>query len=431
MSVSVPGRIVVIDNVEEDVKDIIKSFWDSGESVIFFRSIPDEDKIPPNVRLLILDIALSGEEFREDEDIPQLALILKHIVSKTKLCLIVLWSRHIYGTGESFIDQIKEDYRIQTDKDIPSTIFFIQFGKTDVDQSWLAEKIRKWIDETPNAGIVFEWEKLIDNARDEAVSDIVSVGEIQVLLKSLEKEAGRDPLPRKLVSLFNRILQRHATTDAKIIQLKPLTEKILEQSLEHPDSLKWYRNLHYLIAYYKIAESEPLWTGDIFRTSSADLEKEYAIVITPACDFAQKKVGQFKVVYGLKFKVIPDYAQHGEEDIPPVVKKIGKKEKEKRYKNRKKISCMLISGSGLPQKFYILHFLKESKDTGEYFHLLFDFQYVDSFEIKPTDWERICRVDSPWIDDILQKYASLSARIGVPEIPEDVRKAEMEKLVGG
>ena len=185
MSVSVPGRIVVIDNVEADVKDIIKSFWDSGESVIFFRSIPDEDKIPPNVTLLILDIALSGEEFREDEDIPQLALILKHIVSKTKLCLIVLWSRHIYGTGESFIDQIKEDYRIQTDKDIPSTIFFIQFGKTDVDQSWLTEKIRKWIDETPNAGIVFEWEKLIDNARDEAVSDIVSVGEIQVLLKSL------------------------------------------------------------------------------------------------------------------------------------------------------------------------------------------------------------------------------------------------------
>jgi|GEM_PF-2751907 len=440
MNVSVPGRIVVIDNIEEDVKDIIKSFWDSGESVTFFQSIPDEDKIPPCVRVLILDIALSSEEFREDEDIPQLALILKYIVSKTKLCLVALWSRHIDGAGEDFVDKIKKEYVTQTNSDVPSTIFFISFGKTTVTQNGLAEKIRGWINEKPHAGIVFEWERLIEEARDATVSDVVSTGEIQTLVKSIEKEIGRDSVPRELVLLFNRILQRHVTTEEKIAQLIPSAEKILAllPESERLDALEWYSNLHYLKTYYKVGEDETVWTGDIFRIDSNDPEKEYAIVVTPACDFAQKKADKFKVVYGLDFKEIPNYDRKGEENIPPIVRKFGEKDGD--YRDKKTIFKMLFNLSEkLPDKFYILHFLKESIDNSVYFHLLLDFQNVDSFKVeldnngkvvKPSGWDRICRIDSPWIDDILQKYASLSARIGTPEIPEDIRKAEMGKCKG-
>jgi len=437
MSLSVPGRIVVIDNAEEDVKDTIRSFWEAGESVTFFQSIPDEDRIPPSVRVLILDIALSSEEFRPDEDIPQLTHLLRYVISKTKLCLVVLWSKHIDDSGEEFVDRIKEEYKEQTGQEIPQTIFFIYFGKGSVDQNRLAEEIQKWVNENPHAGIVFEWEKLIEEARDPTVSDVVGAGEIQTLVKSIEKEIGRDSIPRELVSLFNRILQRYVTTEEKIIQLKPSVEKILEQSSEHPDILGWYSNLHYLRTYYKVREDETVWTGDIFRTNSDDPEKEYAIVVTPACDFARKKVDRFKVVYGLKFKQISDYDREGEENVPQVVRKFGKK--DGKYRDKKTVLEMLFSKRRLPDKFYILYFIKESTGNNVYSHLLLDFQNVESFKVeldadgkvaKPSGWNRICRIDSPWIDDILQKYASVSARIGTPEIPEDIRDDEMKKCKG-
>lgn len=428
MSISVPGRIVVVDNSEEDVRDTIKSFWEAGESVTFFQSIPEKDKIPPNVRVLILDIALSSEELRIGEDIPQLALILRHIVSKTKLCLVVLWSRHIDETGGNFIDEIKEEYRTQTAEDVPCTIFFIPFGKGSINQKRLAEEVRGWIEKNPHAGIVFEWEKLIEEARDLTVSDIVSAGEIQTLIASIKEEVGKESVCREIVSLFNRILQRRVFIETRIAPLNLCVQRVIEWPTKIGDILEWYSNLHHLNTYYIISASEPHWTGDIFKTDiEGDSEQVYAIVITPSCDFAQKKVGKFKVVYGTKFRKISNYNREGEDNIPAVVGKIGKKKDH--YRDRESILNMLfgIEGQRLRENFYVLFFLREDVNTHDYFHLLLDFQNVGSFKSLPTTWGRICRVDSPWIDDILQKYSSHSARIGTPEIPEDARKAELKK----
>ncbi|GAI22192.1 unnamed protein product, partial [marine sediment metagenome] len=121
--------------------------------------------------------------------------------------------------------------------------------------------------------------------------------------------------------------------------------------------------------------------------------------------------------------------------VPLIVRKFGRTKKGK-WKKRNEVINAIATGSGLPQGYYILHFLKSSVDADDYFHLLIDFSMVQSEAKKsgegavriPSGWHRICRLDSPYIEDLLQKYASISARIGTPDIPENVIKKEKERL---
>ena len=86
---------------------------------------------------------------------------------------------------------------------------------------------------------------------------------------------------------------------------------------------------------------------------------------------------------------------------------------------------MLLAGK-LQDRFYVLSYLKDRK-TGNLYHLVLDFQQVGNQPFKETavsleedGWTRICRIDAPIIDDLLQKYSAYSSRIGIQAIPEDV-----------
>ena len=201
-------------------------------------------------------------------------------------------------------------------------------------------------------------------------------------------------------------------------------------------SYEWYARFHHLQTYFPVHESEPLWTGDILkRTSSGGPLEEFAIVITPACDLAQKRPTGIKVAYGIQFDRIPEYAAD-DENVPAIAKLFGKTIKGK-YKKRGVIIKSLATGSDLPERFKVLYFLKTSPDAGNYFHALFDFSRIDSLPCErhgsgnfgvPQGWQRLCRLDSPYIEDLLQKYSTFSSRVGTPSIPETI-KGEMERKI--
>ena len=72
----------------------------------------------------------------------------------------------------------------------------------------------------------------------------------------------------------------------------------------------------------------------------------------------------------------------------------------------------------ISEKFHRIWNFRETP-TGDQFGLCFDFQDVTSYSIREYEklkTKPICRLDSPFIDLLLQKYGVNASRMGTPEI---------------
>ena len=421
----IPGRILVVDDVRDDVADIIQSFRGEGYGVIYREGPSDDIGELPNVRLVILDLDLKGLGPGADLEWP--ALVLQRLTeSGNTFFLVAVWSKHI-GNGESidgrdWLVELKEAYARQTDRVFPG-LFLEPFGK-QLEQTELLKKIKEWVGRTPRAGLVFEWERLLNKARDHATSDILGLkgDSLSSLVKVLRKEVG-EGANRELVQLFNKVLLRYMTT-GDLARIGELMERLGDGDI-NPD---WYARFHRLQAYYLPDKAEPVWTGDVFETDENDYRKGYAVVITSKCDLAQGKVDRIKMVDAMKVDHNPKVQQQVFQAIWP-----GKhfSQNGELTNQASQFLKALAGGSGLPDRFYILRFVHAD---GAHFHLLIDLHSVRSVPVMEVEEEwkqrRICRLDSPYIEDLLQRYAALSARVGVPAIPEKVREAEARRLGG-
>lgn len=425
----IPGKILVIENDWDDVKETIESLWGAGEAIVYLSDIPEEEKCPSNVRLVILDLVLDGSGDLQNAHYEMAAQALRRIEQKTGFFLVAVFSVHVTGDNrDEVIGKIRGAYREQTGaKNLPEGVI-AAFGKGEIGREKLQQMIERWIKTNPEAGVVFEWEKATEKGRDQTASQLMDVGGIRTVLKALEKECGKASVPGEAFTLFNRLLLRNSLFALDRKKISPLLDNIV--SSRQPSSttvLEWYPKIRYLQAYNCVGAKENFWTGDIFKTGLSDTGKQYAVIVTPACDFAQKEVDQtgVKVVYGIRVDPLPDYADT-DGNVHPVVRKLGCT-KERKWKKRNDVIGSIIKGSGLPHSCYVLHFIKDSANASDYFHILLDFTNVTSRRI-PRSWQRICRVDAPYVDDLIQKYASFSARIGRPDIPGDVVEQEKQRL---
>lgn len=426
----IPGNILVVDNEYKDVSDVIQSFERNGFPVIYLSSVPEENKCPANVRLLILDLDLGGLGGPpSEEDISQAVLVLRRIESRTKFYLVALWSRYI-DEKEDWSERIKNTYKEETGNDFPA-YFLKAFGKK-IEQDKLLKEIEKWIAENPYAGTVFELEKIFEDAMDNTVTDIANSGGIDIILKSLKKEIGKTAIPRELSSLFGNILLRHSLTEGRLKKLPPLIDKVLRKQLSTGQTvLDWYAKFHNLQTYFRVDDKEPLWTGDIIMKK--DSVDRFAIVINPACDFALNKIRLIKLVDALGFNSIDAYNQNDTE-VPSVVEWIGKK--DDKHKERGNLISDIIN-QNLPQNFNVLYFIEPTATFDDFFHLLLDFSKIYTFKAQyysgggikvPRGWKRVCRMDSPYVEDLFQKYSSFTSRIGTPGLPSGIKRKEISRL---
>lgn len=426
MDAIIPGRILVVDDVYEDVADIVRKFREEGYGVIYHEGPSDDIGKLSNVRLVILDLDLKG--LGPDTDLEWPALVLKRLSEGgNAFYLVAIWSKHVRD-GEASDDrdwlvELKDAYREQTGRAFPD--LFLRPFRKQPEQTELLKRIRKWIEETPHAGLVFEWERLLNRARDYATSDILDLegGSLASLVKVLRKEIG-EGANRELVQLFNKVLLRYMTT-GDLAEIRELMDRLDEGG---DDDRDWYARLHYFQAYYRPDKAEPVWTGDIFETGDDDYRKGYAVVITPQCDLAQDKVDRIKVAYAMKVDDNFETQQQAFKIVRP-----GKPfHQDAKLTN---LALQFLSGvagrDSLPERFYVLRFVRIGETK---FHLLVDLHDVCSVPLEEVeeDWKqkRICRLDSPYIEDLMHRYAALSERVGVPTIPEKIREAEARQLRG-
>jgi len=163
------------------------------------------------------------------------------------------------------------------------------------------------------------------------------------------------------------------------------------------------------LMFYNPGSGEKPWTGDIYKTKD---KYQYAIVLTPACDFAHDKTIAARVCFG--FPLNENYFQDPE--YPP------NKFDQKAIQIRKMqgtpsflqfMKSRYLKGARLPENLYMVWNFVDAKEIG----LCFDFNHVHSLSQEEIQkWERVCRLDSPFIENMLEKYGRQVLRIGTLDI---------------
>ncbi len=429
MDAFIPGRILVVDDVYKDVADIVQSFREEGYGVIYREGPSDDIGELSNVRLVILDLDLKGLGPGTDLEWP--ALVLKRLTEGgNAFYLVAVWSKHVRNGGipddQDWLAELKDAYTEQTGRPFPD--LFLRPFRKQPEQTELLERIKKWVEETPHAGLVFEWERLLNKARDHATSKILDLegGSLASLVKVLRDEV-RESADRELVRLFNRVLLRYMTT-GDLAEISDLMDRLGKGDI-NPD---WYARFHHFQTYYHPDETEPVWTGDIFEIGEDDHGKSYAIVITPRCDLAWDRVDKLKLVYAMKVGYRAEVQQPAFEAIRPGRPFTRDDGKGRSGEAKNFLNAVAgLKGARLKDRFYVLRFVRAG-EAG--FHLVADLHNVCSIPLGEVEegWrqKRICRLDSPYIEDLMHRYAALSERVGVPAIPEEVCRAEAKRLRG-
>ena len=421
----VPGRILVIDDLrtkkdKRKVDALLRSLRQGGESVLFDRSMPENEDVLQNVRLLIVDLFLV--EGDEESSYELVASIIRKTSQKTGFLMVAIWTKYTIDPerDKKIIEELEARARVR----YPRAVFLEPFGK-DIHPKQLIERIRESITSKPECGLLLETERSTESARDSAVSDLLATASVPVILKALEEEIGEVAVSRQMVELFLKVLSRHCKTTET---MSDCIEKLLADS-PSIDSDK-YGDIHNLESYCNVSKKELVWTGDVLERRNG--KEEYAVIVTPACDFAQRKkrpLDYMKIIYAVRINHSDLLACR---DNPELLKNIRSKLKAK-FSAQECVKAVLTDRS-LKERLFVLRYLKDDQED-TFFHLILDFQLVSTLPFKETGepleeegWRRVCRVDPPIIDNLLQKYSAYSARIGIPSIPRDIVKSIIDKI---
>jgi hypothetical protein len=422
MALSCTGRILFVDDkYDDDIRRAITTLIEKGVPVQFWDSKGEPPDLICNIRIIILDLDLAGLGTKTYD----LAVEALHKIPGPFIVIIMA-----LNFEEDDPSILKSTY--ESSYNVPLCGFIAKEGLTKKEESEdpirLQQLILSSIIENKILDLILLWEGLVDKAKDAALSNLLEnkvENTILILIKTLCKEMGEEAAARELVNIMMRLISRR-TGESKnycsLISLIKRLNKELMESTEYPseEDLEVYSKL----MFYRPNPEEGIWTGDIYKTIDTPKFDEYAMILTPRCDLAQHKVA--KVVVCFAFKIDEKYFSDPEYPpnfVDPMV--IEKREKgEEQEKIRQFIEKRYSGRMKLPENLQILWNFKHKNET---FGLCFDFNNVRSIKTDELQtWERVCRLDSLYIEDLLRKYGNTASRIGVINInmsPKALRAA--------
>lgn len=413
----VPGRILIVDDAptakeKAKVDKLIQSLRETGESVLFSPSFPQSELCFENVRLLIIDLLLIPQD--KDRSLEMLATIIHRLTKKTPFFVIAIWSKATRDKRGNIIGDVKQAFTERTQTELKAKILE-PFGKK-ITPAQLMKRIKKEMASLPECALLFEIESSIENARDRTLSDIVSTAEIPLIAESIKQEEGGIALSREMTNLFLKILSRHSAPTKNLQKcLNTLT-----QYSTNIDSSK-YGYIHNLQSYYPVKAEERTWTGDILLNRKK--KNWYEVVVSPACDFAQKKIDYMKTIFGIRI------------DNDDLMKsdQLTKLAKQLSFKSGPTALQKGVLTCRISERYYSLTYLKDA--TNRLYHLILDFQAVgtlrfrkDGVSLEKMGFNRLCRIDTPLIHDLLQAYSAYSSRIGTASTPSSVVASAKSKI---
>jgi hypothetical protein len=268
-----------------------------------------------------------------------------------------------------------------------------------------------------------QWEDSFDRAKDIAMKGLARLeieNTITGLVQSVcEEFSSIESAARELVDLMMRLISRNIRQGKSFARFQDL---LRELSVAPRPSGQDPQLLHTLTFDHPEQNEKP-WTGDVYKITEIQKFYRYAIVLTPHCDLAQKKATSFLMclAFPLKEEYLTDPEYPPYKIDPTVIRKAtaltsdtSKDPDQKKQELRSYVKDRYFNyRTDLGLRLYrIKHFADHNESMG----ICFDFNNVKSLPIDgigPS--ERVGRLDSPFIEDMLQKYGAQSFRIGVPD----------------
>ncbi len=429
------GKILFIDNEYEDaVQKAVTNLVEKGITVQFWNGQGEMPSYISNVRVVVIDLDLANIQMKTDSlayyspilEIlhkipgPLVVLIMAREYEDTDPINLNTYYEEAYGTfhGAILTKGLTKDEEI-------------------ADPPKLLKLISSSIEDDKNLQLLLAWEMVVDKAQDKAFNQLITSDvktTIPNLVRSICRDFTQDSAARELVNAVMQLVSRQTKETQELILLDKLVKQINDEKIvvnpKYPceNDLSLYNKL----MFYEPNSEEPVWTGDIYKTKGMSKYDDYAIVLTPVCDFANSKTSRVLLCFG--FPILEE--AFVDIDYPPYkidfdIKKkaaipLESKEIVESIKNR-----YLLGKSKTTENLYTLwNFMEKGKTFG----LCFDFNNIQTLEIEELKkWERIQRLDFPFKQHILETYGRFMSRVGTAEInksPQQLKeKLDKEKKV--
>ncbi len=413
-----PGKILVVDDKFDTVKGFILDLTNRGLSVQFWDSKSALPNIN-NIRIVVLDLDLVGDPAitRADSNyFLQAAIVLEKIPGP--YIVIILSEDYIETDPANLIAKYEEQFE--------QPIRGIVTGNPNLEKGFDFNKLFELIDREVGEHIVFKMnlllESVIDEAKDSALGSFAGKKyheQMISFIKTIKEDVGEESITREFTASMLRIVSRYIQKGTSFEKLAGILKQILtmeQQSSEDP-------LIPQLMMSYKPNPKEKFWTGDIFpkhdplNLVGLSSHTTFEIILTPACDFAQEKAHTILLCEGF---TIDTYESILSVTHPfrKIVKKIDLAKKyDQMGQNEKNTYLQMLLKETLKKipRLYVLWNFNDA--TKNHVALCIDFQHtrtVSLEEFKKMNEPRILRIDSPFIEDMQQRYGSYSTRLGVP-----------------
>lgn len=413
MSEWYPGKVLIIDEKFDQIKGFISELVEKNVPVQYWNAVEPLPSSINNIRIVLLDLDLtsSGLPRTNIYDYYPAADALSLI--KGPHLILILSTDYIPEDAEN----LKEAYLARYGTPLSG---FVE-GITGLTKKATTDELYSKIQEIISAEKVFEiiltWEKMLELGKDEALRKFAEKEfekELFHFLKSLYTDFGKNSMSREFVGNMMRFVLRYMNKGVDFEKLSGILKSIDYNSIStSPDLL-----LSNLQMYHIPEPTESLWTGDILKLKSDIMPDEkfqrYAIVLTPPCDFSQNDIDKILLCEGFSldgptlrdpqhplYKIFPEF-----KPLPA----IGIPQSEYNENLQKSLRSM----KKIPQRIYKIWNFTEDKNN--FFGIGFDFQSIKSVkkEELSSNFVRVGRLDSPYAEEVLQKYGLHSTRLGMP-----------------
>jgi CheY-like chemotaxis protein len=381
---------LIIDDDPEEVEALRSDLTEKGINVISeadYLGAISTIKCRPEIDLVILDWFLNGDNSIQAE------MIIDEL-KKTLLVPIVIYTNQGVDSPTRAITQKKVD-RIA-----------FALDKMDVTVDAVFQKIEEWFEINPELKIFLRWSWEVEKNMGPTQWTIYNLeaGGLKALIEIMKQPEDSSYVPREqdIVDLFGKVLKRKVNCNQEFFtSVKGHITELMEGDPVQVDDFVKLKAFH-RFERYKPPLSESIWTGDIFRNEW----DEYFVVVTPLCDLCQAKIENILLLKAELF--------------------------DETYRKKENLGNAERARSNITQNKDSTHYLPYALDLDTGLICRFDRISPIKFKLlkdrmKSGKMRCIETIDSPFIENLMQRMNAYLMRLGVRELGNN----EINKMLSG
>ncbi|MBR5434853.1 MAG: hypothetical protein IK117_10510, partial [Bacteroidales bacterium] len=343
------GRIAIVDDKIEQALPLMRIFSKNNIPYTFYDG-NDSDSFPEkpenDIRILFLDLNLLGGKVQRPKEIrSSLINTLRHLLSPENYpYILILWSRQESEYKEVVEDIFKNELKDRapiTIKPYVKSVFFPNFAD-DIDNTQdkqiILDEFKKILAELPAYSYLLQWENQVHNSADETIGDVFRdyhscenwKGNANCILEMLAKsyleqsyenvtletktkasmlllnDVLYDCLENRINNnlfgsteeLTHSISDKEAENVAYKINHRLLLSNVFDDIKQPGCVFKYFSSKKYKAHFEEILNDSCTCSDNVKKNMIATMIP-CEVVVTPACDYAQKKNKTNRLVQGL------------------------------------------------------------------------------------------------------------------------------------